>query len=295
MKWTAWRPRRARSRARATHALLGLFSHTAFVRSPFVTQTQMLRCLAWLLATTATASCVRSTMSSRAPNRAQRTPQPVAQFDHHLVALQAEYVDQYEQHAGEQASRSMHQPVAHHDQQQQQQQQYAQRAGVTSWYDTGLRLTQQDVQRVTTRLAKYQQLPFSPMTSTAGAEAAWEACAIEDLTMDADWVGLRILADMAGVSAGARQRAKALLAAHGFPEYPPSPDHEYGQPAHYAQPTHSGYASRDHHQQQQSRLGRLADATRTFSSAESHVVSQNEQGGGWPAQQNQPYSWADWE
>ena len=106
-----------------------------------------------------------------------------------------------------------------------------------------MRLSEQDVGRVTRRLSQIQQLPFSPMTSSTGAEAAWEARAIEDLTIDGDWVGLRILADLLGVSAGARRRANAVLAANGFPVH----DRRDGPPAHHTQPNHAGYAPYDQH------------------------------------------------
>jgi hypothetical protein len=63
--------------------------------------------------------------------------------------------------------------------------------------------------------AEFQHLPASLMASRGGAAAAaWEATAIEDLCHDGDWVGLRILADLNGVSEDTRKRANDLLAAH---------------------------------------------------------------------------------
>lgn len=73
------------------------------------------------------------------------------------------------------------------------------------------------------RPAQYHQLPVSPMTSRGAPEKAWEALAIQDLCNDQDWVGLRMLVDQRGVSAGARQRASDLLVAQ----------YGYAQPAHH--------------------------------------------------------------
>ena len=65
---------------------------------------------------------------------------------------------------------------------------------VVSWYDSGLRMTDQDVQRVTRRLEDLFAFAFSPGVISSAGTADWEAYAIDDLAKDADWVGLRILA-----------------------------------------------------------------------------------------------------
>lgn len=61
--------------------------------------------------------------------------------------------------------------------------------------------------------AQQHTLPMGSMTSRGSAARSWEALAIDDLTTDQDWSGLRLFAELAGVSAGARQRANDLLAA----------------------------------------------------------------------------------
>ena len=62
---------------------------------------------------------------------------------------------------------------------------------------------------------------------------------------DADWAGLAILAGMAQASPVARQRANAVLAAHGFL---PLPGPSSAQQGSYAQPAQAGYMPYAPHQ-----------------------------------------------